>query len=172
MKVLYNESDTWGNIDEILNKRSVILNAVRFLESEDGASETWDAFYNYNGELIYLSPSFNKLTGYNREEYLNGSRLLTEIIEYDDIEKFNILKNSPFEKKPADSIIRVIDPSSQLKSFSVSFSPAFNPGNVVTGSIISFVSTETERKIKESLFLQGTGTDAYSQPYKSGDHTG
>lgn len=48
----------------------------------------WEYWQGENGNLIYISPSCERITGYTAEEFLHDPELLTKIIHQDDLVKF------------------------------------------------------------------------------------
>ncbi|MFZ5952563.1 MAG: PAS domain S-box protein [Candidatus Rifleibacteriota bacterium] len=70
------------------------------------------AEYNYdmeywlgcNGELIYISPSCKRITGYSSEEFYENNDLIQKIVHHQDQKNFNNYLNSVREVKQRDEL--------------------------------------------------------------------
>jgi PAS domain S-box-containing protein len=51
-------------------------------------SHDWEIFSDPNGRLIYVSPSFEKITGYTVKEIFDDQELIFKIVHPDDLETF------------------------------------------------------------------------------------
>ena len=49
----------------------------------------WEYWEDENGQIVYMSPSCQRITGYSRENFVNDSRLLDAIVHPDDLTSFS-----------------------------------------------------------------------------------
>jgi PAS domain S-box-containing protein len=111
-------------------------------------SSNCEIFRNANGEVIYTSPSFEDLTGYKKDDYIQGKVTFKDIIHPDDIERMKKKKNEVMQGNKINELeSRIITKKGLLKYVSISSQPVFL-GTKFSG-IRSSTSDITNRKEKE-----------------------
>ena len=62
----------------------------------------WEYWIDIDGNLVYISPSCERITGYSRSEFLADSKLLTSIVHPDDIEDVDNHKTKIIEENECE----------------------------------------------------------------------
>lgn len=91
--------DRSGNISHVIIQHTDITNRknaeaalkdseLKFRTVADYAYN-WNYLENTNKEIVYMSPSCLRITGYSKEEFIGDPSLLRKIVHEDDLEKFD-----------------------------------------------------------------------------------
>jgi PAS domain S-box-containing protein len=152
MKIHNTKSITGKEIDALLNKNSILEHTIKLIEAGYEDSNTWEAYQNPDGEILYLSASFTQLTGHPREEFGAGQKNIADIIHSEDIEKFNAIKGIHIRDNVLhDSLIRIADPENNPILFSVTFFPVYTGDNKISGTRIRFIKEKLDLKDPDNL---------------------
>ena len=115
-------------------------------------TDDWIYWIAPDGNLVYISPSCEKVTGYSPEEFINQPELLEEIYFQEDRELFGSHTGKVHEKKHSDFLdIRIHAKSGELRWISHSCGPVFNAKGEYAGSRVTNRDI-TDRKMAELLF--------------------
>lgn len=132
-----------------LRKRETMLKASqeRFKQIVDYTID-WETFRE-KGVLVYISPAFERITGYKTDKYINGEISLRDFVHEDDYDRIdNLLKAAKNGKTFNDIDCRIIRKDGILIYASVSMQPVFDSQNRFIG-YRSSVRDITERKKTE-----------------------
>jgi PAS domain S-box-containing protein len=117
------------------NENSLLKRMLVFHEHYNEFSDTIDIFKDPSGKIIYLSPQFEKITGYNCEDFLSGKIQLIDLVIPEDVPKVQdayILQNKA--RNVSDILIRIKDKNQSIKFLSVFSQPVFNRDKEYAGS--------------------------------------
>lgn len=76
------------NYEEIKRRQNEIVESERRFRTLSEFSQDWDYWISENGDIIFNSPSCEKITGYSQNEFIEKPNLLNEIIYPEDEEAF------------------------------------------------------------------------------------
>lgn len=142
------QSRVKGLEEENLQLRS----RIEFLELFNDHSNSWEAFRDKDGKLFYLSPIFEKITGYSRSDFISGDRELVDLVHPDDIGEVKLKYQKQFARELIlDFHFRLLDKDNNIKYISLSSSPVFNQKNEFTGTRISCIDITKQKQIEEAL---------------------
>lgn len=65
----------------------------------------WEQWVGTNGEFKYISPSCERISGYEPDEFIRNPKLFEEIILKEDLNKWNIHQLNAFEHKKRNEVI-------------------------------------------------------------------
>ena len=108
----------------------------------------WDYWIAPNGRILYMSPSSERITGYQRDEFLDNPELLTEIIHKDDRDTAT---NHSNKIEPSDVHIvdfRIITRDGEERWIAHQCQPIFDEGGRFLGRRVS------DRDITDRKFLE------------------
>lgn len=114
-------------------------------------SDDWIYWIDSDGNLQYVSPSCERVTGYSPEEFTNDRQLIRNISFQDDKEIVdNHFSDFLVERSPDDLDFRIVRKTGEVRWISHSCSPIYNQ----EGKYIGRRGTNrdiTERKLAENL---------------------
>jgi PAS domain S-box-containing protein len=115
-------------------------------------SFAWETFRDKDRKIIYISPSFEKITGYKLEEYVKGQITLKNIIHPDDYENVRLLFDHAFTKMTTEDIeFRIIRKDKTIISASVSYQPVYDENNTYIGIRSSIIDISKQKKLQDAL---------------------
>jgi len=143
---------TEKRIAELEKENAELKNKLEFHELFNENSFTWEAFRDNEGRIIYLSPSFEKILGYNREDYISGKIKLSDFVHPDDKETALSNLQKQLDKQPLTNFIcRCYNSNKSLKYISVSSVPVYNKHNEYIGFRTSVTDITELKKAELSL---------------------
>jgi PAS domain S-box-containing protein len=141
------DSEESKMMQEIICRNSKLEETIKLIESSSEHSDAWDAYHDHKGELIYISSSFDKLTGHPRKDFNSGYRKITDIIHHEDLNKYHDLNDLSREKNQLqDPSVRIIDPENNPRYFSISLLPMFKADDQPAGSRIRFTREDIDNE--------------------------
>lgn len=112
----------------------------------------WEYWLDPESNLVYCSPSCEKITGYRNTEFINNSHLLLRIIHPDNLEMFRNHQEPALNAIPGDDLsdqnieFRIITREGGIRWLSHSCSPIIGENGVYKGRRVSNRDI-TERKL-------------------------
>ncbi|UCC94621.1 MAG: PAS domain S-box protein [Candidatus Omnitrophota bacterium] len=114
----------------------------------------WEMFRNVNGKIIYISPAFERITGYKIRDYILGKITYRDLFHPDDLQKVKKCFSKAMRKKTInDAEFRIIKKGGALVYVSVSYQPVITQSRKFVGVRIS-IKDITERKQTEEEINQ------------------
>jgi PAS domain S-box-containing protein len=117
------------------------------------ASYDWEEWIDPEGNLLYISPACNKITGYSPEEFLANPLLAEEIIHPADNSKFTSYTNQvtvdPTEAHMID--YRVIHRNGEVRWIEHGDQPVFDPKGQYVGRRRSYRDITRHKQTEEEL---------------------
>lgn len=161
-----------NRIKELENEIFLLNIRLEFHELFDEHSNTWDTFSDKEGQLFYVSSAFERITGYSKEDYINGIVNFLDLIHPDDVDKANFnFQRLRDNRLSLNFTCRVHDKSKSIKWVSISSNPVYNQKDEYLGfrtsvtDITELVLTEElsrEREKKYSIFLEESSDPFFS----------
>jgi PAS domain S-box-containing protein len=152
MGYIYDAEEAAKRIKELENENLLLKNKAEFLEFFNESSSAWEAFRDKDGKLFYLSPLFEEISGYSRNDFLSGEKELLSIAHPDDVEKLVALyKNHIQEKKNDDFDFRLIRSDGSIRYIGSKFRPVFDQNGEFVGSRISCEDFTRLKRTEEAL---------------------
>ena len=148
MGKIYDEEEAARRIKELEIENLSLKNKAEFLEFFNESSSSWEAFRDKDGRLFYLSPLFEEISGYSRNEFLSGEKELISISHPDDIEKLqDLYKNHYYGKVGDDFKFRLIRSDGSIRYITSKYRPVFDQNGEFIGTR---VSCEDITKLKQA----------------------
>jgi PAS domain S-box-containing protein len=118
-------------------------------------SNSWESYWDYAGNLQFISPTVEKITGFDGSEFLNGQIEFINLVHQDDqqilLEKF--IHQNKQEEIPAFAI-RIFDKQKNLKHLALSSRPVFDENNHFIGSCTTCIditlTVQNSQRLKEN----------------------
>ncbi len=109
----------------------------------------WEYWIKEDMEIIFMSPSCERITGYSHEEFIDNPYLFAKIIHPDDVDTYNKhLEN--FRRPKSELEFRIITKSGELKWLSHLCSPIFVEDKFL-GRRISSRDITDRKRLEEQL---------------------
>ena len=103
-----------------------------------------------NGELLFISPSCERITGYSRQEFMENPALLSEIIHPEDQGEYQAHMTDPGAEVHEDEQYRIVTKEGEIRWLSHTCSPIFLEGKFL-GRRGSFKDITDKKKLKRQL---------------------
>ncbi|MFH1360176.1 MAG: PAS domain S-box protein [Candidatus Omnitrophota bacterium] len=114
----------------------------------------WETFRDKDEKLTYVSPAFERITGYAAQDYLTGKIKLANLVHPDDREKHKRLFEKYLKREAlADQELKMFKKDGSLIFISISAQPVFNEADKFVGFRTS-ARDITERKISEEVLRE------------------
>ena len=108
-----------------------------------------EGFRDETGKIVYINKAFETLSGYTREQYLNGTISLYNIIHPDDQEKFRASFEIAKEKGNISTCkLKIIDINKKIRHWDLNCVPVFVDGKMAGVRISGRDITEEEKLIQ------------------------
>lgn len=134
---LKNETIIYAILMDISEKKAV-YKALQESEAKfkliADSSFDWEIFRSVDGKLLYVSPGFDRITGFSAEDYLQGKINLKDIVHPDDLQKVLAVNRYILDGNQVENFeFRVIDKSKKVIHVSANARAAFDSNRNVTG---------------------------------------
>ncbi len=164
-EVMYNDSTEFGelaknfntmskalkeNYENIKKHQQEIAESERRFRTLSEFSQDWDYWISENGEIIFISPSCKKITGYAQEEFIERTALLNEIIYPEDEEFFRDHLKDFRSQEHFEIEFRIISKDGSIKWLSHVCNPIFIEGEF-RGRRVSNRDITDRKKLEEQL---------------------
>jgi PAS domain S-box-containing protein len=141
-----------NTIRELKQENLELRNKLEFHELFEEFSNSWETFRNENGKLIYVSPSVKQITGYTKDEFLEGKIAFINFVHPDDLElaKFNYqeqLRRCEF----SNLVCRIFTKDNTLKYLSISSRVVYNQNGDYLGFRTSCIDISEIKRVSDSL---------------------
>lgn len=111
----------------------------------------WEYWVAPDGNLIYVSPSCERITGYHRDEFLNNPKLLSDIVHPDD----RLAVGSHFETNNSDARnayeFRIVTSTGEERWIEHMCQPVFGDHGEWLGRRVSNRDISKRKRIEEVL---------------------
>jgi len=146
--------DNLKYINELEKENLLLKEKLEFHELFMESSNSWETFRDKDGNIIYVSPDFEHITGYSRNDYLTNKIKISDFVHPDDRENYmNNFKAQINRQLVTNFVCRIVDINNSLKYVSVSSKPVYNRQNEYLGFRTSVVDI-TEQKISEAKLIE------------------
>jgi len=146
--------DNLKYINELEKENLLLKEKLEFHELFMESSNSWETFRDKDGNIIYVSPDFEHITGYSRNDYLTNKIKIFDFVHPDDRENYmNNFKAQINRQLVTNFVCRIVDINNSLKYVSVSSKPVYNRQNEYLGFRTSVVDI-TEQKISEAKLIE------------------
>jgi PAS domain S-box-containing protein len=127
-----------GRIREMINENLFLNDKLEFHELYNEFFNSWEIFRNHAGKLVYISPVFEKLTGYSCEDFISGENEFINLVHPDDLEKVTKASQQQSNKQSvSDLFFRIFDKEKNILYLSVDSQPVYNNEKEFFGTRIS-----------------------------------
>jgi PAS domain S-box-containing protein len=141
---------------EDLQKRICNLESrLKILDQFNESSSAWETFRDSDQNIIFISPVFERLTGYDREPFIKGQLSFQDIVHPEDQWKLKECYRLRDEHQPyRDVQIRIISKEGGVRYTTTSSSPVYSSDGSYIGSRIMTVDItkikDVEIRLEES----------------------
>jgi PAS domain S-box-containing protein len=146
-------SSAVGSTNEVLNDKIRNLEKkVRFLELFNEQSNVWEIYRDQNGLIFYMSPSFEIITGYKREDFMNDTSRLFNIVHPDDLAAARERLSRKNIGKTFHAIeVRILHKNGEIRHISVSSMPVYQDDGTFIGTHTSAIDITTTKLFELEL---------------------
>lgn len=112
----------------------------------------WEFWELPEGELLYNSPSCERVTGYRAEEFIQNPKLIFDIIHPDDLDHYHAHRNVTWNTPAPDScMFRIYTKTGDLRHISHFCQPAYNDRGELVGIRGTNIDVTEKKEIEEQL---------------------
>jgi len=134
----YDAEEAARRIKDLEIENLLLKNKAEFLELFNESSSSWEAFRDKDGRLFYLSPLFEEISGYSRNEFLSGEKELLSIAHPNDADKLLDLYKKHFPGKGGDNFsFRLIRSDGSVRYITAKYRPVFDQNQNFIGTRLS-----------------------------------
>jgi len=114
-------------IHELESQMETLRNRLEFHELYNKYSNVWETFRDHAGKIVYVSPPFERITGFNITEYINGEIQLFDFVYPEDLEKAKEYFQKQLDcESLTDFECRILRRDLKLIYISISSQPVYN----------------------------------------------
>lgn len=143
--------------DQEINQRNYELikaNELKFRTVADFTYD-WEYWENEKKEIIYISPSCERISGYTQEEFIKNPKLLEKIIYPDDLPAYNNHRNEVFSSSNKDVSYeleyKIISKNGSVVDIYHACRPIYDENNKYLGRRVSNRDITERKKADEEL---------------------
>jgi PAS domain S-box-containing protein len=146
-------SSAVSSTNEVLNDKIRNLEKkVRFLELFNEQSNVWEIYRDQNGLIFYMSPSFEIITGYKREDFMEDTSRLFNIIHPDDVAEARVRLSRRNAGITFGAIeVRILHKNGEIRHISVSSIPVYQDDGTFIGTHTSAIDITATKLIELEL---------------------
>jgi len=120
-------------------------------------SVDWLYWIAPDGNIKYISPTVEMITGHSPQEFTNHPDLIQEIVYPEDQEKFNLHNLISNKPDPPDQMeFRIITKNGQMRWINHNSSPLFTDEGEYKGRRVSNRDITERKKVEEEIFASKT----------------
>lgn len=139
-------------IENLEQKIQNLETRIQFHENTDSCSKLWEIFYTPDAKIIYISKSFQKLTGYEADDLMQGKISLQNLVHSDDMEIYKKFEQGIIKQtEEQEYILRTIHKNKELKFITVNTARFIADQQQVKGMRAVFTDITELKKIEFSL---------------------
>lgn len=141
-----------GRIRELENENLYLKGRLEFHELYNEFFNSWEIFRNQAGELVYISPVFENMTGYCCEDFISGENVFLDLVHQDDREMVTkALQQQSNRQSVSDLVFRILDKEENIIYLSVTSQPVYNKEKVFFGTRTSCVDISKLKLVEIAL---------------------
>lgn len=145
-------TDYQDRVKELENENLLLRNKLEFQELFNEYSNTWEIYRDNTGSPTYISPSFEKVTGYKREDFISGKYALINLAHPEDLDTvMQIFQKWNNQEAFSDCVFRIHDKSGDIKYISISSQPVYNAEKEFVGSRSSYIDITKLKLVEKEL---------------------
>jgi PAS domain S-box-containing protein len=146
-------------LDELERQNKAYSDALERFKTIADSSHSWEVLQSPSGELLYLSPACERITGYPVKAFLEDPDLLLKIIHPDDVGDYLTHHLHSRKQKPGHVRFRIICPDGETKYIDHTCKPLYDTDG-------SFIGTRgSNHETDKSIFPDQMLTD-HEKKYK------
>ncbi len=136
-------------IDELLAKISEMEKQLEFYQLIANDSPDWEVFRSKTGKVKYVNKAFERITGYSRQDFLEGKITEKDFVHPDDLRKVQSQIEKALQQNPlVDIEFRIIRPDGNIKYLNKNSIPILINGEFL-GVRTSIRDISEQRSFKE-----------------------
>jgi len=129
-----------------------LVNKLEFHELFNEYSNIWETFRNESGKLIYLSNSFEWITGYKKIEYLKGKIDFFDLVIPEDRENAEINYKKQINRENINNFeCRIKDKKKSIKYLSISSKPVYSKNDEYLGFRTTCIDVTDAKQVEQAL---------------------
>jgi len=135
------------NIEEKKQFEKQIRESEAQLQLIADSAINWESFRDKNGKVVYCSPAFESITGYSKEDYINGIIEIKDMAHPDDYPMVKAAyERSYFGEQTPAFIFRIIKPNQKIIFVEAIINPVHTRANEFIGLRASIRDITIQKK--------------------------
>ncbi len=118
----------------------------------------WEYWQNEDRKIIYMSPSCERITGYNAEEFISDPDLVKRVVHPDDLDRYNAHLTTAFSTAERDKVFeydyRVLHKNGTITFIDHVCRPVYDDDNRYAGRRVSNRDVTERRNAENEISLK------------------